>query len=143
MDHSHNVDILQLPHRVSQAAEVLQIFTYNSEIDRGHHWLNLQNVEGVYHTNPRSWTGDVTVNSVSLLSAWSTGQRKAQQLLQPHNIPFQEFSALPANVDLLRPFGDFLAFVKTMMMENESLVLVLQPKPISPCLHQPSPLYLR
>jgi hypothetical protein len=73
MDHSHNVDILQLSHRGSQAAEVLRIFADNPEIDRGHRRLNLQNVEGVDHTNPRSWTGDVTVNSVSLLSAWNTG----------------------------------------------------------------------
>ena len=108
MDHSHNVDILQLSHRASQAAEVLRIFADNPEIDRGHRRLNLQNVEGVDHTNPRSWTGDVTVNSVSLLSAWNTGRRKAQQLLQSLKIPFQEFSALPANVDLLRPFGDFV-----------------------------------
>src|ERR1700677_1692735 len=108
MDHSHNVDILQLSHRASQAAEVLRIFADNPEIDRGHCRLNLQNAEGVDHTNPRSWTGDVTVNSVSLLSACNTGRRKAQQLLQSLNIPFQEFSALPANVDLLRPFGDFV-----------------------------------
>jgi hypothetical protein len=33
MDCSHNVDILQLSHRASQAAEVLWIFVSNPELD--------------------------------------------------------------------------------------------------------------
>ena len=69
MDHSHNVDILQLSHHASQAAEVLWIFAANPNLDQGHHCLNLKDAEGIDHTNPRSWTGNVSVGSISLLTA--------------------------------------------------------------------------
>lgn len=71
MDHAHNVDILQLSHCASQAAEVLQILANNPELDRGHQCLALSGAEDIDHTNPKLWTGDVCVSNVSLLTAWT------------------------------------------------------------------------
>ncbi|RDX39380.1 hypothetical protein OH76DRAFT_1300955, partial [Lentinus brumalis] len=73
MDSSHNVDILQLSHRASSAAEVAQIYAHHPEWDHGHKRLRLQGVDGVDHTNPASWKGDVSVHNVSLLTCWKSG----------------------------------------------------------------------
>lgn len=107
-DHCHNIDLLQLQHRSSQIAEVQRIFAEHPDIDRGHRRLNLKGNEGVDHTNPRSWIGDVTVASVSLRAAWNAGRRKAQSIFNELSVPCIDFASLPLNVDLLRPFGDYV-----------------------------------
>ncbi|KAF8232027.1 hypothetical protein L208DRAFT_1106993, partial [Tricholoma matsutake] len=79
MDNSRNIDVLQLS---STAIEILRIFGAYPEWDRGHRCLRLDGVEGVDHTNPKSWTGDVRPSGVSLLTAWNAGRRKATQIFQ-------------------------------------------------------------
>lgn len=58
-DNSQNVDILQLAQRASSTAETTRIFARHPDWDRGHQRLRMEGVEGVDHTNPRSWIGDV------------------------------------------------------------------------------------
>jgi hypothetical protein len=59
MDNSQDINVLQLSQHASMAIEILCIFGAYLEWDQGHHCLQLDGVEGVDHTNPKSWTGDV------------------------------------------------------------------------------------
>lgn len=103
-----NVDILQLGQRAALAAGIAQIYTKHPEWDRGHKRLRLEGVDGVDHTNPRSWKGDVSVRSVSLLTSWKNGLRTVKTLFDSLHIPFENIEDFENHIDLLRPFGSFV-----------------------------------
>lgn len=62
----------------------------------------MQGVDGVDHTNPRSWKGDVSVKNVSLLTCWKSGWRTVKRLGTLLGVSFKDLDAIP-NLDLLRP----------------------------------------
>lgn len=106
-DHSWNFDILQLCKKLSVSTLISSIFKHNPDLDRGHWWLNLHNVQGVDHVNPASWKGDVVVGNVEVEVEWEQGRRDTIALLKEYfgeegNV---DFSALFADSvrDLLRP----------------------------------------
>ncbi|KAF8219262.1 hypothetical protein L208DRAFT_1211660, partial [Tricholoma matsutake] len=85
-----SVDMLQLSQCASMAIEILCIFGAYPEWDWGHRCLWLDGVEGVDHTNPKSWTGDVQPSGVSLLTAWNAGRRKAMQIFQELHVVYED-----------------------------------------------------
>ncbi|KAH9910151.1 uncharacterized protein B0H18DRAFT_1130674 [Fomitopsis serialis] len=105
---AHNVDILELSQRAATAANVCRILAKHPTWDRGHRRLRLEGAEGVDHTNPKSWMGDVRVASVSLLTVWQAGARNVTKLLRSLHI---ELEQLPDDIDLLRPFGKDAGYV--------------------------------
>ncbi|KAF8221158.1 hypothetical protein L208DRAFT_1535168, partial [Tricholoma matsutake] len=109
MDNSQNIDMLQLSQHASTAIEILCIFGAYPEWDRGHRCLRLDGVEGVDHTNPKSWTGDVQPSGVSLLMAWNAGRRKATQIFQELHVAYEDFSTLDKTIDLMCPFGEYVS----------------------------------
>ncbi|KAG2008061.1 hypothetical protein CC2G_013532 [Coprinopsis cinerea AmutBmut pab1-1] len=109
-DHSRNVDILQLSHKVSIGSEINTIFERHPDLYRGHTRRKLENVDGVDHVNPVSWKGDVTVGNVDLPVEYECGREDAVALLKSElgvSFDFDEAFA-KENVDLLRPFGTYV-----------------------------------
>ncbi|KAL1726283.1 hypothetical protein EV714DRAFT_276749 [Schizophyllum commune] len=108
-DHSRNFDCLQLAQKLSIAAEIGAVLARNPDLDPGHKRLDVDDVEGVDHVNPRSVRGDVTVGSVELHAEWEAGRRDANALLietlgPDTSVDFE--SIFRANGgDLLRPNG--------------------------------------
>ncbi|KAF7326797.1 Ubiquitin carboxyl-terminal hydrolase 34 [Mycena sanguinolenta] len=109
-DNSRNFDILQLAERASTTAESCRIFAEHPEWDRGHKRLRLQGAEGVDHTNPKSWLGDVHVANVSLLTSHNSGRRLAVGLFELLRVPFENPSTLfdSDEIDLMRPHGSYV-----------------------------------
>lgn len=103
-----NVDILQLCHRAGLAAGIAQIYSKHPEWDRGHKRLRLAGVDGVDHTNPHSWIGDVRAGSVSLLTSWKNGWRTVRKLFDSLGVPLENIEELDDSIDLLRPFSQFV-----------------------------------
>jgi hypothetical protein len=108
LENHHNCDLLGLQHRCCQAAGISHIYSEHPEWDRGHRRLNLEGKEGVDHTNPASWKGNVDVAPVSLFTAWVSGRRDVQNLLTKLEADFDDFSSFPEDIDLLRPFGGYV-----------------------------------
>ncbi|KZV91926.1 hypothetical protein EXIGLDRAFT_579283, partial [Exidia glandulosa HHB12029] len=80
-----NFDMVQGGRRLSSAVEVAILFAEHPEWDRTKKRLHLAPLEehgalvhrGVDHISPRSWTGDVNVSHVSLITSWSAGRKTA------------------------------------------------------------------
>ncbi|KIO25132.1 hypothetical protein M407DRAFT_211121, partial [Tulasnella calospora MUT 4182] len=82
-----NVDLLQLSERAASAAHMSEIYAKNPNWDRGHRRLSLTGKEGIDHTNPKSWNGNITVGAVSLLTCWNNGRQAAETLLEAAGTP--------------------------------------------------------
>lgn len=82
MDHNRNMDLLQLGNHGGPSSHMSKIFAGHPDWDRGHRQLKLESAEGVDHTNPKFWTGDVIVANVSLLTSWNSGRSQAITILQ-------------------------------------------------------------
>ncbi|TFY78640.1 hypothetical protein EWM64_g5369, partial [Hericium alpestre] len=94
------------------------------ELDCGHRRLCLEGSEGVDHTNPTSWKGDVIVGNVSLLTVWNAGRNEAIRILAKAGVPnaaeaftFQanlsKSDGLPLNIDMLRPEGAYVGLCES------------------------------
>ncbi|KAJ7440980.1 hypothetical protein FB451DRAFT_956472, partial [Mycena latifolia] len=114
-DNSRNVDILQLSQRASTTAESCRIFAKHPDWDRGHKRLRLEGAEGVDHTNPTSWQGDVCVGNVNLLTCHNGGRRLTIRLFEQLRVPFDNPSTFfnSDDIDLLRPHGNYVGLHET------------------------------
>ena len=112
--HHRNFDILDLAGKLATSSLIDCIYARNPALDAGSRRLKVTGVLGVDHLNPKSWTGDVNVNKVSLQLCWEEGRRQASSLissLYPGD-PVVDFSAVfrLADHDLLRPRGRYVGF---------------------------------
>ncbi|KAH6916539.1 hypothetical protein BKA70DRAFT_1502864, partial [Coprinopsis sp. MPI-PUGE-AT-0042] len=118
-DHARNVDAKQVGEKLSVAALLNAAFARQSDLDRGHRRLKVNDSFGVDHLNPQSWKGDVRVGQVDLPLQWANGRIKAIEMLQnyfsrdPTIVPdfLERFKA--GNCDLLRPRGDYVGVQAT------------------------------
>ncbi|KAF8884807.1 hypothetical protein BD779DRAFT_1442856, partial [Infundibulicybe gibba] len=111
-DHSRNFDALQLAQKLSVSAEINATFERNPDLDRGHRRLALTDAKGIDHVNPRSWTGNVRVGDVDLVSTWEQGRDMANHLLvdefdDSKQVDFVAIFSQP-DIDLLRPTGTYV-----------------------------------
>ncbi|TFY73918.1 hypothetical protein EWM64_g10094 [Hericium alpestre] len=105
MTHQQNMDIQQLADRAGAAADLSRIFADHPEMDCGHRRLRLEGSEGIDHTNPVSWTGDIIVGNVSLLTTWNAGRNKAIDILSKAGIAdaAHAFHFPDSDIDMLCP----------------------------------------
>ncbi|EJD51406.1 hypothetical protein AURDEDRAFT_57385, partial [Auricularia subglabra TFB-10046 SS5] len=109
-----NADILQGKTRFAAGMEVAIAFAEHPEWDRTKRRLYLAPLDAqgdivdrnVDHISPRSWTGDVHVKHISLLTCWDAGRRAAESELKLLDVsaPFAGMVAA-GNIDILRPLG--------------------------------------
>ncbi|TFY82905.1 hypothetical protein EWM64_g1118 [Hericium alpestre] len=118
-------------------------------MDRGHRRLRLEGSEGVDHTNPASWTGNVIVKNVSLLTTWNVGRTEAINILKTAGVADVAqafaFTEDKPGIDMLRPEGTYVglresevdvaahiiseasdAAVKISAMERDSMTPVVE-----------------
>ena len=121
--HHRNFDILELSYKLAMASVISSIYIRHPELDAGSRRLNLTDAIGVDHVNPKSWAGDVIVDSVSLPLCWQKGKADADAFLSSI-FPSKELkdastAFLRPNHDLLRPFGDYIGFSGDTDPSNE------------------------
>ncbi len=107
-DHARNFDILQLCQKLASSVLVSSTFERNPDIDPGHKRLKLKDMEGIDHTNPFSWDGNIEVRNVDLVKSWAAGRDLAADILHHWDgtiVDFDEWFSKPGH-DLLRPLGD-------------------------------------
>ncbi|KAF8181781.1 hypothetical protein BJ912DRAFT_806303, partial [Pholiota molesta] len=80
-DHARNFDVLQLAHKLSVGAEINAVFERNPDLYQGHKRRNMQGNREGDHLNPKSWTGNVKVGDVDIISSYLTGRGDADRLL--------------------------------------------------------------
>ncbi|CAE7062743.1 unnamed protein product [Rhizoctonia solani] len=104
-----NGDLLQMSERAAGVQHVDQIFSAHPGWNRVPYRLSLNGKSGVDHTNPASWTSDITVGVVNIYECWLKGQSQAAELLKWAGAEFEFNPTVLAiaspNIDLMRPFG--------------------------------------
>lgn len=106
-----NLDALQLSNRLNSAAECANILQQHPEWNRAPRRLHLPAYPSSHtnlsskidHLNPKSWIGDVSVQDVSLQTAWSCGRSDAEDALPCAVDDFRRLCDDSLR-DLLRPF---------------------------------------
>ncbi|KZV95332.1 hypothetical protein EXIGLDRAFT_610725 [Exidia glandulosa HHB12029] len=109
-----NFDMLQGARRLTSAVEVAILFAEHPEWDRTQRRLHLAPLEQqgaivdrrVDHIGPHSWTGDVNVSRVSLITTWNAGRTIAEEKLTAYGVtpPFERM-VQQGNIDILHPLG--------------------------------------
>lgn len=112
MTNDRNMDLLQACERAAGSQEVNKIFERQADLNRNTYRLSLGGKDGIDHTNPRSWRGDVVVGNVRLSSAWIQGRDQAAQALSragitsifdPNTLHLEH-----KDIDLMRPLGNYI-----------------------------------
>lgn len=136
-DHARNFDVLQLCQKLASSVIVSSTFERNPDIDPGHKRLKLKDMEGVDHTNPNSWDGDIDVRNVDLEQAWQDGRDLASEIIftwDGSTYDFDSWFSQP-EYDLLRPLGKYVGLDykdDDMRTENEEEL-------VHPILEPPAP----
>ncbi|KZW00912.1 hypothetical protein EXIGLDRAFT_666731 [Exidia glandulosa HHB12029] len=109
-----NFDIQQGARRLTACVETAILFAEHPEWDRKKKRLHLSAldeqgsmVDRRYdHISPRSWTGDVNVSRVSLITTWNTGRMLAEEKMRSYGTepPFADMEK-KGNIDILHPLG--------------------------------------
>jgi hypothetical protein len=112
--HHRNFDILELAGKLATSSLIDCIFARNPELDAGSRRLKVSGAIGIDHLNPKSWTGDVNVDKVSLQLCWEAGRKQAAALVSSVYLgdvgaEFSKVFCLPDH-DLLRPHGKYVGF---------------------------------
>ncbi|KDN34835.1 hypothetical protein RSAG8_12105, partial [Rhizoctonia solani AG-8 WAC10335] len=101
-----NGDLLQMSERAAGVQLIDQIFADHPRWNRTPYRLSLDGRSGVDHTNPASWTGNVTVGKTDLYACWLHGQSQAAGLLKWAGAPFEfdplVLASISPNIDLMR-----------------------------------------
>ena len=110
-----NADMSSLTTRLSHAVECLNVFSLHPEWDRGPRWLKLRAIEdsngdvlsSVDHISPKTWKGDVSLESFVLLTAWNEGRQLIETEFASLGVSSHFAEMEKTGVDLLYPFGRF------------------------------------
>ncbi|KAJ8456665.1 hypothetical protein ONZ45_g18629 [Pleurotus djamor] len=133
---ARNFDIMELADRATATQTLSEILLREFEWDRGHRRLKLEGAEGIDHTNPTSWKGDVSLESLSLLTCWSAGRRSATKILSEHgiNVDFSSLESSPPgkDIDILHPRGSFVGLREETLEDSTPPVLAATPISDSP-----------
>lgn len=92
---SPNFDLKQLGDQARAMYTLSSILACEVSWNCGLRCLHLSGAEGVDHTNPKLWLGDVFVGGVSLLACWNVSHYHSTQMLSAANI----------NVDFIKVVG--------------------------------------
>ncbi|QRV72390.1 hypothetical protein RhiJN_00404 [Ceratobasidium sp. AG-Ba] len=108
---NRNGDILQICERAASAQHIDEIFSARPRWNRVPYRLSLDGSSGVDHTNPASWSGDVTVGNVNLYSCWIDGCLQASKILDWAGVRYEFDPAILStespHIDLMRPTGKY------------------------------------
>jgi hypothetical protein len=106
-----NGDVLQMCERAAGAQHIDEVFCAHPDWNRVPYRLSLDGRSGIDHTNPSSWSGDVTVGGVNLHTAWVEGFSAARDVLTRAGVTFQSDPAVllleSPEIDLMRPCGKY------------------------------------
>ncbi|KAG9089389.1 hypothetical protein FRC06_001572 [Ceratobasidium sp. 370] len=106
-----NGDVLQMSERAAGAQHIDEVFCAHPKWNRVPYRLSLDGRSGIDHTNPSSWSGNVTVGNVNLETAWAEGFSQARDVLTRAGVVFQSDLAVllleSPNIDLMRPCGRY------------------------------------
>ncbi|KAI0026716.1 hypothetical protein K488DRAFT_64965 [Vararia minispora EC-137] len=109
-----NLDILQLAHRISGTTDVATILAKHPEWDSGPRRLRIPPIQrdtraipGIDHISPRTWRGDLRVQTVTLATAWKRGRLMAEEKHSWLAAHLTSISETP-DVSALSPFGTLL-----------------------------------
>ncbi|KAG9077228.1 hypothetical protein FRC06_009020, partial [Ceratobasidium sp. 370] len=106
-----NGDVLQMSERAAGVQHIDEVFCAHPKWNRVPYRLSLDGRSGIDHTNPSSWSGDVTVGNVNLETAWAEGFSPARDVLTRTGVVFQSDPAVllseSPNIDLMRPRGRY------------------------------------
>ena len=124
-----NADMSSLTTCLSHAVKCLNVFSLHPEWDCGPQRLKLCAIEystgdvlsSIDHISQKTWSGDVLLESVVLLTAWNKGC----QLIETEFASLSVLSHFPkmekTRVDLLYPFGQFEDAKDEEEEENEAV----------------------
>ncbi|KAH8925559.1 hypothetical protein BT69DRAFT_1117321 [Atractiella rhizophila] len=79
-----NCDIIQLLQRAGHACELEDIFARHPAWKKTPARLNLKESEGIDHTNPVNWEGNVQVGHVDLWACWTVAIQAAKDLFDQY-----------------------------------------------------------
>lgn len=108
---SPNFDLQQLGQHAGATYTLSTVLARETSWNRGSRRLDLDGAEGIDHTNPASWLGDVHVINVSLLTCWNAGKRRATRILTTADVPVNFDLQGPSPdkpIDILHPNGSFV-----------------------------------
>ncbi|KAI0054949.1 hypothetical protein BV25DRAFT_1816306, partial [Artomyces pyxidatus] len=110
-----NADVLQLGNRISGAVQCVKILEEHPEWGGDSRRLHLKSLaeqgskvsSKADHLNPKSFTGDLHVDSVLLLTSWQEGRRCAEAALDKADVRSPlDYMDTKGGFDILCPFGD-------------------------------------
>src|SRR5258708_24111408 len=106
-----NADALQLSTRLAHVSEIQNILAAHLAWDCSPHRLKLPSWDEVEmksqhmdHVTPTLWKGDVTVNTVTLLTCWKDGRTLASSLDLEVEMALDLLTSM-SNIDMLSPLG--------------------------------------
>ncbi len=106
-----NADALQLSTRLSHVSKIQNILAAHLAWDCSPHQLKLPSWDEVEmksqhmdHVTPTLWKGDVTVNTVTLLTCWKDGHTLASSLDPEVEMALDSLASM-SNIDMLSPLG--------------------------------------
>src|SRR5258708_14097556 len=106
-----NADALQLSTRLSHVSKIQNILAAHLAWDRSPHQLKLPSWDegemkskDMDHVTATLWKGDVTVNTVTLLTCWKDGHTLASSLDLEVGMALDSLTSM-SNIDMLLPLG--------------------------------------
>ncbi|TFY79285.1 hypothetical protein EWM64_g4723 [Hericium alpestre] len=123
-----NLDILQLALRLTGMTDIANILVRYPEWDKGLCRLHLSPAyrdsdsipDAADHINPRSWRGDVYVQTVSLASCWKQGHRVVEDLYD-FSADFLSKVDSASHSSILTPDGTLLFSMPISEEDDEAL----------------------
>ncbi|KAL1730971.1 hypothetical protein EV714DRAFT_209698, partial [Schizophyllum commune] len=114
--HSPNATVSELKYRFQAAMNAAAIYEMHPEWELTPRRLKMGNTRDMDHLRPRHWKPEaVSVASCDVVSCWKAGVKAAEAALATYGVKMtRTFSQLfaVAGVDLMRPFGRYLAISK-------------------------------
>ncbi|KIJ30600.1 hypothetical protein M422DRAFT_53688 [Sphaerobolus stellatus SS14] len=145
MDHNRNMDLAQLGEHAGIGAELSRIYGEHKEWFCGHRRLNLQEAQGIDHTNPQSFTGDLVVGNASLITSWRKGRITAEGIMKQFNIPGAQVAfdittmEDGSTIDMLRPCGVYVGLRQDDTLTDFTEIEAVAPiRALSKWLHKAS-----
>ncbi|KAL1758039.1 hypothetical protein FB107DRAFT_288756 [Schizophyllum commune] len=132
--HSPNATVSELKYRFQAAMNATAIYEMHPEWELTPRRLKLSDTRDLDHLRPRHWKPEaVSVASCDVVSCWKAGAKEAEAALAMYSVKmaksFAQLFALPG-VDLMRPFGRYLAISKDVdhSMAEATSVASIEPE---------------